>query len=56
MWNLFIAVAAAIALGYGKYAFGIIKAQKDGDLKMTDIANAIRQGADAYLKRQYKKD
>ncbi|MFH1030505.1 MAG: sodium-translocating pyrophosphatase [bacterium] len=47
-------VGAVIALAYAGYlAFGISK-QEEGDEKMKEIALAIRKGAMAFLKKEYK--
>src|SRR3954462_7187406 len=46
-------VCAAIAVGYGLYlTFWLLK-QPDGNERMREIAGAVREGASAYLRRQY---
>jgi K(+)-stimulated pyrophosphate-energized sodium pump len=45
---------AAIALLYAIVLFGFVRRQDPGTSKMTEIANAVRQGADAFLSREYR--
>src|SRR5579872_2305671 len=45
---------AAIALLYAVVLFAFVRRQDPGTSKMTDIANAVRQGADAFLSREYR--
>ena len=46
-------IAAIFALGYAAYLFNSIKKMDEGTDKMHEISAAIREGARAYLKRQY---
>ena len=46
-------LAAVIALVYAAYLFFSIKKKDEGTEKMREISAAIREGAHAYLKRQY---
>ena len=51
----YIAVAGAvIALLYALFLFTYIRRQDQGTPKMVEIASAVRQGADAFLSREYK--
>ena len=45
---------AAIALLYAVVLFVFVRRQDPGTSKMTEIANAVRQGADAFLSREYR--
>ncbi len=45
---------AVIALLYAVVLFGFVRRQDPGTSKMTEIANAVRQGADAFLSREYR--
>src|ERR1044071_516834 len=47
-------VAGAIAVIYGIVTTQRLMAMSQGSAKMQEIAQAIREGADAYLKRQYQ--
>ena len=50
---MFIAIIASIsALVYSYYLIRWILTQPTGSPKMNQIADAIKQGSDAYLKRQ----
>ncbi len=51
---LFVAAGSIISLVFAWIMFSRVKSQPEGTQKMINIANAIRKGADAYLKRQYK--
>ncbi|MBU1348948.1 sodium-translocating pyrophosphatase, partial [Patescibacteria group bacterium] len=51
---LFALVAAAIALGWGAFLVRWVLKQPTGDGKMVEIAKAIQEGAQAYMKRQYR--
>ncbi len=51
----YIAVAGAvIALLYALFLFTYIRRHDQGSPKMVEIASAVRQGADAFLSREYK--
>lgn len=54
--NLFILtlVAGLAALAYGAFIIRWVLAKPTGDDKMKSIADAIQEGAQAYLARQYK--
>ena len=50
---IFAGACAGIAIVYGLYYRGWLMSQPDGTDKMKEISNAIKIGANAYLKRQY---
>ncbi len=51
----YVAVAAGlISVAYGFWQRSSIMAASPGDARMQEIAQAIREGADAYLSRQYR--
>ena len=50
---LFALAAAAVALAYGFVSVKWILRQPDGNPRMREIAQAIQEGAQAYLNRQY---
>ncbi|MBI4382563.1 MAG: sodium-translocating pyrophosphatase [Nitrospinae bacterium] len=50
---IFAIVCAAIALGYGALSIKWIMEQPAGNPRMRQIAEAIQEGASAYLNRQY---
>ncbi len=52
---LFMApITALIALGYGFYLIKKVTSESEGNEKLQSIAKAVREGAMAYLKRQFK--
>ncbi|MCL1966754.1 MAG: sodium-translocating pyrophosphatase, partial [Fibromonadales bacterium] len=52
--SLLIPVSALIALFSALFFYKSMKSKPEGDQKMKDIAQYVREGAMAYLKRQYK--
>lgn len=52
MW--LVALGSLISLGFAYMQFSKVKSQPEGTDRMIEIAKAIREGASAYLKRQYK--
>ena len=52
--QIFIVSAGIAGLVYGAFLVASILKKSEGPEKQRNISNAIRQGADAYLKRQYK--
>ncbi len=51
---LFNLVVAAAGLGYAVWLTKFVRAQDSGTTVMQEIAKAIREGADAYLVRQFR--
>ena len=51
---LITTIGSLIALGFARYFYTWMMKQDEGNEKMVEIAQAVRDGADAYLKRQYK--
>ncbi|MGD9154136.1 MAG: sodium-translocating pyrophosphatase [Bacillota bacterium] len=49
-----VPLGSLLALFYALYLFMFVSKQEPGNAKMQEIAAAIREGAMAYLKRQYK--
>ncbi|HLD49152.1 MAG TPA: sodium/proton-translocating pyrophosphatase, partial [archaeon] len=47
-------IIGLIALGFAAFIAWLVLKQDEGSDKMKEIASAIRQGAKAYLNRQYK--
>lgn len=45
---------AALALLYAVVLFGYVRRKDPGNPKMVEIAGAVRQGADAFLNREYR--
>ncbi len=55
VWTLVLVLAAAIgAIAFGALQSRAIMAAPAGNDRMKEIAKAIQEGADAYLKRQYR--
>ncbi|MDP3740776.1 MAG: sodium-translocating pyrophosphatase [bacterium] len=50
----FALVASVVAIIYGLILTWVISKKPSGNEKMREIANAIKEGANAYLKRQYQ--
>ena len=50
----FAVISGFVAIIYGLFLAKWILKQSAGDQKMQDISAAIREGAKAYLNRQYK--
>lgn len=50
---IFSLLCSAIAIGFGVFTIFRVLAHPDGNAEMQRIALAIREGASAYLKRQY---
>ena len=51
---MFIIVSSIISLAFAAYLAVKIQKQDSGDKKMREIASAIREGAQAFLSREYK--
>ena len=47
-------IGAVLALGYAWYFYSQVMKESEGTPKMIEIAQAVREGAMAYLKRQYR--
>jgi K(+)-stimulated pyrophosphate-energized sodium pump len=50
---LLIIAAGALSIVYGVYTIQSVMAADAGSQRMQEIASAIREGAQAYLRRQY---
>ena len=50
---VFVLFCSFVALGYGYYAGRQVMASKTGNERMQEIAQAVQEGAMAYLNRQY---
>jgi len=50
---LFVALASLVSLCFASFLFVKVKKHSEGTEKMAKIAESIRKGAGAYLKRQY---
>src|SRR5437868_15502148 len=46
-------VASGIAVGYGLWLTSWLLRQPEGNERMREISGAVREGASAYLRRQY---
>ncbi len=53
-FNLFTLLSSLTAIGYAFYLINKIKKSSSGEEKMVEIAEAIREGAKAFLKREFK--
>lgn len=49
-----VIVAALLALGYAAFNFASVKKMDEGNARMSDIAEAIRVGANAFITYEYK--
>src|SRR4029077_11128157 len=49
----FIIACGLLAIGYGVWATASVMSADAGSARMQEIAAAVREGAQAYLKRQY---
>ncbi|HZO83387.1 MAG TPA: sodium-translocating pyrophosphatase [Candidatus Binataceae bacterium] len=49
-----VLLSALVALGYGWYLVRVVMAASPGAKSMTDVADAVEEGAMAYLRRQVK--
>ncbi|MDG6220108.1 MAG: sodium-translocating pyrophosphatase, partial [Candidatus Thermoplasmatota archaeon] len=47
-------IASLVALGFAAYLFFFLKKQSSGPPELRQISKAVREGANAYLGRQYK--
>ncbi len=50
----FAVISSFLSIGYGLFLTTKVLAKPRGDKKMNEIADAISEGATAYMKRQYK--
>ena len=53
-YGVYAVVGACLALLYAVYLVFYLRSQDPGNEKMTSIATAVRQGADAFLSREYR--
>ncbi|MBW2107555.1 MAG: sodium-translocating pyrophosphatase [Deltaproteobacteria bacterium] len=53
-WELYSTLVGIVGVVYVLFLIGIVKSAPAGDEKMNQIANAIKEGAIAYLNRQLK--
>ena len=51
---IFALISSIVAIVYGLFLIKVVMSKGTGDEKMKSIAQAIQQGASAYLNRQYK--
>ena len=49
-----VIVAALLALGYAAFNFASVKKMDEGNARMSEIAEAIRVGANAFITYEYK--
>lgn len=49
-----VMIVAAFALCYAATLYGSVKKESSGNERMTEIASYIREGAMAFLSREYK--
>ena len=49
-----VIVAALLALGYAAFNFASVKKMDEGNTRMSEIAEAIRVGANAFITYEYK--
>lgn len=49
-----IVACGALALAYAAYTIQVVMKSDAGNTRMQEIASAIREGAQAYLNRQYR--
>ena len=53
-YGLVAVIGAIVALLYAVYLVAYLRSQNQGNEKMVSIATAVRQGADAFLNREYR--
>ncbi len=53
-WYWSVIASGFVALAYGVYAARWVLSMSAGTARMQEIADAIREGASAYLNRQYR--
>ncbi|MEO0983187.1 MAG: sodium-translocating pyrophosphatase [Pseudomonadota bacterium] len=53
-WYIAALIAGVLSVGYGWWQISSIMSAPAGDKRMQDIARAIQEGANAYLRRQYQ--
>ena len=49
-----VLAAAAIALGYALFNYKSVKGMDEGNARMSEIAAAIREGANAFINYEYR--
>ena len=50
---IIVLIVSLIGLGFAYYLVRKIKKESEGTEQMKEIASAVREGANAFLKRQY---